>query len=77
MRVAIHIPESVSNEIKRAAGKEKKSVSSFIAEAARYYIRKKKRKELGLKVLALAGRAKISRDVLRNLKEGRQDHDRP
>ena len=39
MRVTVHIPESVNNEIRRAAAKEKKSVSSFIAEAAKYYIR--------------------------------------
>jgi antitoxin VapB len=77
MRITVHIPESVNDEIKRAAGKEKKSVSSFIAEAAQYYIREKKRRELGLRVLALAGKAKISRDALRNLEEGREEHDRP
>ncbi len=77
MRVTVHIPENISNEIKRTAEKEKKSVSSFIAEAAQYYIREKKRKELGLKVLALAGKAKISGDALRHLEEGREEHDRP
>jgi mRNA-degrading endonuclease RelE of RelBE toxin-antitoxin system len=30
MRVTVHIPESVNNEIRRAAEKEKKLVSSFI-----------------------------------------------
>ena len=77
MRVTVHIPESVSNEIKRTAGKEKKSVSSFIAEAVKYYIREKRRRELGLKVLELAGKARISGDVLKHLEEGREEHDRP
>ena len=77
MRVTVHITESVNNEIRRAAAKEKKSVSSFIAEAAKYYIREKRRRELGLKVLALAGKAKISGDALRHLEEGREEHDRP
>ena len=77
MRVTVHIPESVNNEIRRAAEKEKKSVSSFIAEAAKYYIREKRNRERGLKVLALAGKAKISSDALRYLEEGREEHDRP
>ena len=77
MRVTVHIPESVNNEIRRAAEKEKKSVSSFIAEAAKYYIREKRNRELGLKVLALAGKVKISGDALGYLEEGREEHDRP
>ena len=76
MRVTVHIPERVNDEIKRAAGKENKSVSSFIAEATQYYIKEKKRKELGLKVLGLAGKVKVSGDVLRHLEEGREEHDR-
>lgn len=77
MRVTVHIPENVSNEIKKTAEKEKKSVSSFIAEAVQYYITEKRRKELGLKVLALAGKTKISGDALKHLEEGREEHDRP
>ena len=77
MRITVHIPEKVNDEIKRAAEKEKKSVSSFIAEAAKYYIREKRNRELGLKVLALAGKVKISGDALRYLEEGREEHDRP
>ncbi len=77
MRVTVHIPENVNDEIKGAAKKEKKSVSSFIAGAAQYYIREKRRREVGLKVLALAGKAKISGDVLRHLEEGREEHRRP
>jgi antitoxin VapB len=77
MRVTVHIPENVSNEIKRTAEKEKKSVSSFIAEAAEYYLMEKRRRALGLKVLGLAGKAKVSGDALRSLEEGREEHDRP
>jgi antitoxin VapB len=76
MRVTVHIPERVNNEIKRTAEKERKSVSSFIAEAVQYYIREKKRREIGLKVLDLAGKVRISGDALRHLEEGRDEHDR-
>ena len=76
MRVTVHIPERVNNEIKRSAEKEKKSVSSFIAEAVQYYIREKKRREIGLRVLDLAGKVKISGDALRHMEEGRDEHDR-
>lgn len=77
MRVTVHIPESVSNEIKRAAEKEKRSVSSFIAEATEYYLKEKRRKELGEKVLRLAGRVKISADALKQVEEEREEHGRP
>ena len=76
MRVTVHIPERVNNEIKRTAEKERKSVSSFIAEAVQYYIREKKRREIGSRVLDLAGKAKISGDALRHIEEGRGERDR-
>jgi metal-responsive CopG/Arc/MetJ family transcriptional regulator len=76
MRVTVHIPESVNNEIKRTAVKEKKSVSSFIAEAVQYYIKEKKRREIGLRVLELAGKVRISGDALEHIEEGRDEHDR-
>ena len=76
MRVTVHIPERVNNEIKRTAEKERKSVSSFIAEAVQYYIREKKRREIGSRVLDLAGKVKISGDALRHIEEGRNERDR-
>ena len=76
MRITVHIPESVNNEIKRTAEKERKSVSSFIAEAVQYYIKEKKRREIGLKVLELAGKVRISGDALKHIEEGRDEHDR-
>jgi metal-responsive CopG/Arc/MetJ family transcriptional regulator len=76
MRVTVHIPESVNNEIRRTAEKERKSVSSFIAEAVQYYIREKKRREIGLRVLGLAGKVRISGDALRHIEEDRDEHDR-
>jgi antitoxin VapB len=76
MRVTVHIPERVNKEIKRTAEKERKSVSSFIAEAVQYYIRERKRREIGLRVLDLAGKVRISGDALRHLEEGRDEHDR-
>ena len=73
MRVTVHIPGRVNNEIKRTAEKERKSVSSFIAEAVQYYIREKKRREIGLRVLDLAGKVRISGDALRHIEKGRDD----
>ena len=63
----------MNEEIRRTAEKERKSVSSFIAEAVQYYIREKKRREIGLRVLDLAGRVRISGDALRHIEKGRGD----
>ena len=73
MRITVHIPERMNEEIRRAAEKERKSVSSFIAEAVQYYIREKKRREIGLRVLDLAGKVRISGDALRRIEKCRDD----
>jgi metal-responsive CopG/Arc/MetJ family transcriptional regulator len=76
MRVTVHIPERMNSAIKRTAEKENKSVSSFVAGAVEYYIKEKRRRELGEKVLRLAGKVKISSDALKQLEAGREDHGR-
>lgn len=41
MRITVHIPDSLENDIKRTSKNEGKSVSSLIAEATEYYLKKK------------------------------------
>lgn len=76
MRVTVHIREALNAEIKRLAANEHKSVSRLISESVEFYIKERKRRELGNRVLGLAGKTRVSADVLRHLNEGRREHDR-
>jgi metal-responsive CopG/Arc/MetJ family transcriptional regulator len=76
MRVTVHLKEILNEEIKRLAANEHKSVSMLIGESVEFYIKEKKRKELGNKVLELAGKVKVDSEALRYLDDGRHEHDR-
>jgi metal-responsive CopG/Arc/MetJ family transcriptional regulator len=73
MRITTHIPDPLARDAKIMAENEKKSVSSIIAEALTYYITEKRKKKLGRKVLEIAGKARVSPDVHKELERGRMD----
>jgi len=76
MRVTVHIKNALNEEIKRLAANEHKSVSLLISESLEFYIKEKKRREHGNRVLDLVGKTKVNADALRSLDEGRREHDR-
>ena len=76
MRLTLHIPDDLEKEIKKAARNEKRSVSSFVAEAAAYYLHEKRKKKLGMKLLKLAGKTKVADDTLEELQSERRHDDR-
>jgi hypothetical protein len=76
LRVTVHIKDALNQEIKRLAANKHKSVSLLISESLEFYIKEKKRRELGNKVLDLVGKRKVKADALRYLDEGRREHDR-
>lgn len=73
MRITTHIPDPIARDAKIMAENEKKSVSSIISEALTYYITEKRKKRLGRKVLEIAGKARISPEVHKELQRGRRD----
>jgi len=73
MRITTHIPDPIAKDAKTIAENEKKSVSSFIAEALTYYITEKKKKKLGRKVLEIAGKVRVSPEIHKELERGRMD----
>ena len=73
MRITVHIPDRLAEEIKTFAGNEKASVSSLAAEALEYYLTEKRKKALGLKVLELAGKDCVTKDAEKVIEEGRQE----
>ena len=77
MRITANIPDNIGRVVKTFADNEKKSVSSVITEAVQDYIFSKKKKESGRKVIDLIGKARISKDVHKDIETIRADsHDR-
>ena len=76
MRITVHIPEEIGKEIQRLATNEKKSVSSVVAQSIEFFIEERKRRQLGNKVMKLAGKTRVSPDALEQLHLGREDLDR-
>src|SRR3989304_4514684 len=72
MRITVHIPDSLEKDIKRTSKNEGKSVSSLIAEATEFYLKEKKKKEIGKKVLEIAGKVKVAPDALEELHSERE-----
>ena len=77
MRITANVPDNIGRVVKTFADNEKKSVSSVITDAVQNYILSKKKKESGMKVLDLIAKARISKDIHKDIKIMRADsHDR-
>ena len=76
MRLTVHISEEMGKEVQRLAENEKESVSSVVAQSIKFFISERKRRQLGEKLLRLAGKTKVSPDALEQLHAGREDRDR-
>jgi metal-responsive CopG/Arc/MetJ family transcriptional regulator len=77
MRITANIPDNIGRVVKTFADNEKKSVSSVITDAVRNYILLKKKKESGMKVLGLIGKAHVSKDIHKDIETIRtESHDR-
>jgi len=73
MRLTVHIPEDLARLLRQAAENEGKSMSALTAEALEAYLKERRRRALGLKVLERAGRSRVAEEAHRLLEEGRRD----
>ncbi len=73
MRITVNIPDKLNENLRREAHNRGVSVSRLVSEALSHHLLDSRRKAIGRKVLALAGRAKVSEDADSILEEGRQD----
>jgi metal-responsive CopG/Arc/MetJ family transcriptional regulator len=73
MRLTVHIPDEMKDEIKRAAQNEQKSMSSLVSEALRFYLYEQKKKALGQRVLTMINPSRVTPDVHEELERGRDD----
>ncbi len=75
-RLTVSVTDKLESELKQFAVSQKESVSKIAARAIEYYLKEVKRRELGRKVLELAGTQKVSPDAIDELEAGRNDCDR-
>jgi metal-responsive CopG/Arc/MetJ family transcriptional regulator len=73
MRITINVPDKLSENLKRAAANRGISVSSLVTEAVEHYLIIQRRRSLGEKVLALAGKVHVAEDIYDQIEEGRKD----
>jgi metal-responsive CopG/Arc/MetJ family transcriptional regulator len=73
MRMTVSLPDKLSDNLKRAAANRRVSVSSLVAEAVEQYLIVQRRRALGKKALALAGKVYVAADVHDMIEEGRRD----
>jgi hypothetical protein len=76
MRVTVHFPDSMENDIREAARELGTSVSALTAAAVSRYICDERRKRCGEQVLGLAGTVSIPPGILMELERERAMDDR-
>ena len=73
MRVTLNMSEELEQEIKEFAKKEDKTLGALFAEAVVYYMTETQKKNLGKRVLQLAGKTKLNPYVFNELEKGRRE----
>lgn len=77
MRITVTMPDGLERELKTQAANDGKSVSSLVSEAVEYFIREKRRRGRGKKMMGLAGTVKIAPRAYEDLDRERAGNDRP
>jgi hypothetical protein len=73
MRVTVHIPDSLGPTLKQAARHEGVSVSALTAKALESYLKQKRKKEAGKRLLDLIQPGATAADAWDELEKGRID----
>ncbi len=73
MRVTVHIPDSLGPKVKEAAEAEGLSLSGLTAKALESYLKQKKKRESGMRLLDLVSPEAVSSDAWAELEKGRAD----
>jgi len=73
MRVNVNFSEELEEEIKEFAKKENKTLSNLFAEAIIHYMTDAQKKNVGKRVLQIAGKTKMNPYVFNELDKGRRE----
>ena len=73
MRITVHVPDNIGPTLKQAAKNEGLSVSAFTAKALEAYLKQKRKREAGTRLLELIRPGVVSSDIWDELEQGRID----
>jgi antitoxin VapB len=73
MRVTVHIPDNLGPKLKRAAHDEGISVSALTAKAVEAYLKQRRKKAAGNRLLGLIRRGSVAPDAWEEIERGRAD----
>ena len=73
MRVTVHIPDSLGPRLKEAAHNEGMSLSALTAKALESYLKHRRKKKAGNRLLELIHPGSVSSDAWGELEKGRAD----
>ncbi len=73
MRITVHLPDKLGPRVKKAANDEGVSVSALTAKALGEYIRQKRKKAAGNRLLQLIRPGSVAPEAWEDLEEGRVD----
>jgi len=73
MRVTVHIPDSLGPKLKETAQSEGVSLSALTARALEAYLKQRRKKKSGLRLLELIRPGSVSPGVWDELEKGRLD----
>jgi hypothetical protein len=73
MRVTVHIPDSLGPKLRQAAHNEGISVSALTAKAVEEYLKQRRKKAAGNRLLELIRPGSVAPDAWEELERGRAD----
>ena len=72
MRITVHIPDNLGPKLKQTAQSEGISLSALTAEALEYYLKQKRKKAAGNRLLKLIQPDSVTPDAWEELEKGRE-----
>ncbi len=73
MRITVHVPDTLGPRVKKTAQDEGVSVSALTAKALEEYIRQRKKKSAGNRLLQLIRPGSVPPEAWEELEKGRVD----
>ncbi|MBW1999539.1 MAG: ribbon-helix-helix protein, CopG family [Deltaproteobacteria bacterium] len=74
MRITIHLPDKLAEEVRAFARSEGISTSRFIATGLEKYLMESRKRKHAERILNLAGKVEVSDNALELLEESRRDN---
>jgi hypothetical protein len=75
MRITVHIPDNLGPKLKQTAQNEGISLSALTTEALEYYLKQKRKKATGGRLLKLIQPGSVTPDAWQELEKGREFRD--